>query len=64
MNSRPDEVLTIPKRSGRGFVLNLPEHEPTPNTALFCHQGMGDSVGLIFQAAHDALRDWSSACQG
>jgi hypothetical protein len=53
LNSRPDEVLTIPKRSGRGFVLNLTEHERTPNTALFGHPGMGDSIGLIFQTLQD-----------
>jgi hypothetical protein len=57
LNSGPDAVLTIPNRSGRGFFLELPEHELTPTTALFGYQGMGDSIGLIFQTAHDALRD-------
>jgi len=57
LNSGPDAMLTIPNRSGRGFFLELPEHELTPNTALFRYQGMGDSIGLIFQTAHGALRD-------
>lgn len=41
-----DAVLTIPMRFGRGFFLELPEYQLTPNTTLFGHPGMGGSFGL------------------
>jgi len=41
-----DAVLTIPMRFGRGFFLELPEYELTPNTTLFGHPGLGGSFGL------------------